>query len=236
MKGREARMESNDLAQRYKSWRDRSLGVITEHLELAAVLELLGPLEGKRVLDAGCGDGVYALAASERGALVTGMDLSTGMLAVARARSAASGLVVDWTPADVLAIPFPDASFDVVMAITLLCLVPDAMSAVRELSRVLAPGGRLVIGDLHVRSLWAIERRIRGWAGNALWRGAHFWTANGIRKLLIDANMRPGRVRGAVYYPPVEAIARLMAPVDAALSRLGTFGAAFLMVEGVKSM
>jgi ubiquinone/menaquinone biosynthesis C-methylase UbiE len=229
-------MESNDLAQRYRSWRDRSLGVITEHLELAAVLELLGPLEGKRVLDAGCGDGMYALAASERGALVTGIDLSTDMLAVARARGAASGLVVDWTPADVRAIPFPDASFDVVMAITLLCLVPDPMSAVRELSRVLAPGGRLMIGDLHVRSLWAIERRIRGWAGNAFWRGAHFWTANEIRKLLIDANMRPGRVRGAVYYPPVDAIARLMAPVDAALSRFGTLGAAFLMVEGVKSM
>ena len=49
----------------------RSLGVVTERLEMAAVLELLAPLEGKRLLDAGCGDGAYALAA-DLGALIKG--------------------------------------------------------------------------------------------------------------------------------------------------------------------
>jgi len=232
---RDVRKGPEDLAQRYKNWREGGLGAITEHLELAAVLDLLGSLEGKRVLDAGCGDGLYGLAASERGALVTGVDLSTDMLAVARARSVASGLVVDWKQADVLALPFPDASFDVVIAITMLCVVTDAGCAVGELSRVLAPEGRLVIGDLHRWSLWALSRRIRGWAGNAFWSGAHFWTAHELQKLLTDANLRPGRVRGAVYYPPVGALACLIAPMDPSLSRLGTFGSGFLMVEGVKS-
>lgn len=174
-------MENDDLAQRYRAWRSRTLGAVTERLEMAAVLEFLGPLEGKRVLDAGCGDGTYSTAATERGALATGADLSEDMLAAARARSAARGVAVDWRQGDVMALPFPDSSFDRAMAVTLLCLVPDPRAAVRELSRVLVPGGRIVIGELHRWSLWAMKRRIRGWSGDSFWRGARFWAAGALR-------------------------------------------------------
>ena len=228
-------MENDNLAQRYRAWRKRTLGAVTEQLEVAAVMEFLTPVEGKRVLDAGCGDGAYSLAATERGALVTGVDLSEDMLAAARYRSAARGLTVDWMQGSVLALPFPDSSFDLAIAITLLCLVPDPRAAVRELSRVLVPGGRLVVGELHRWSLWAVKRRIRGWSGDSFWRGARFWTAGTLRDLLADSNLRPGRVRGVAYYPPLGPLARLLAPVDPLLARLGTFGAAFLVIEGVKS-
>lgn len=202
---------------------------------MTAVLEFLAPVEGKRVLDAGCGDGTYSIAAAERGALVTGVDLSADMLAMARARSAARGVTVDWRQGDVMALPFPDSSVDLATAITLLCLLPDPRAAVRELSRVLVPGGRLVIGELHRWSLWAMKRRIRGWSGDSFWRGARFWTAGALRDLLADSNLQPGRVRGVAYYPPLGPLARLLAPVDPLLARLGTFGAAFLVIEGVKS-
>jgi ubiquinone/menaquinone biosynthesis C-methylase UbiE len=227
-------MKQDDLEQRYIAWRKRTLGVVTERLEMATVLELLAPLQGKRVLDAGCGDGAYSLAAAERGALVTGVDLSEDMLAAARARSAVRGIAVDWRQGNVMALPFPDSSFDLAIAITLLCLVPDPRGAVRELSRVLVPGGRLVIGELHRWSFWAAQRRIRGWSGNALWRGARFWTTNALRDLLAESKLQPGRVMGVAYYPPFGLLARLMAPADPLLARLGTFGAAFLVVEGVK--
>jgi ubiquinone/menaquinone biosynthesis C-methylase UbiE len=229
-------MENVDLAQRYRAWRTRTLGAVTERLELTAVMEFLAPLEGKRVLDAGCGDGTYSLAASERGARVTGVDLSEDMLSTARERSAARGLAIAWRQGDVLALPFPDSSFDLAIAITLLCLVPDPREAVRELSRVLVRGGRLVIGELHRWSLWAAKRRIRGWTGDSFWRGSRFWTANALRDLLADSNLRPGRVRGVAYYPPFGPAARLLAPVDPVLARFGTFGAAFLIVEGVKAV
>jgi len=228
-------MENDDLAQRYRAWRTRTLGAVTERLEMAAVLEFLAPVAGKRVLDAGCGDGAYSVAAAERGALVTGVDLSEDMLAMARARSAARGVMVDWRRGDVMALPFPDSSVDLAIAITLLCLVPDPRAAVRELSRVLVPGGRLVIGELHRWSLWAMKRRIRGWSGDSFWRGARFWTAGALRDLLRDSNLQPGRVRGVAYYPPTGPVARLLAPADPFLARLGTFGAAFLVIEGVKS-
>jgi len=76
------------------------------------VLDLLAPLKGKRVPDAGCGDGTCSLEAAERGAPVTGVDLSEDLPAVARERSAARGIAVDWRQGDVLALPFPDSSFD----------------------------------------------------------------------------------------------------------------------------
>ncbi len=228
-------MNNDGLAQRYRAWRTRTLGAVTERLELAAVLEFLAPVEGKRVLDAGCGDGTYAIAATERGALVTGVDLSEHMLAAARARSAARGVAVNCRQGDVMALPFPDSSFDLAMAITLLCLAPDPRGAVRELSRVLVPGGRLVIGELHRWSLWAMKRRIRGWSGDSFWRGARFWTTGTLRNLLADANLQPGRARGVAYYPPIGPAARLFAPADPLLSRLGTFGAAFIVVEGIKA-
>ncbi len=60
----------------YAAWRATRVGVTTEWLERAAVLELAGPLGGLDVLDVGCGDGAYALAAAEAGARVTGVDAS----------------------------------------------------------------------------------------------------------------------------------------------------------------
>jgi hypothetical protein len=105
---------------------------------------------------------------------------------------------------------------------------------VRELSRVLVPGGKLVVGELHRWSLWAMRRRIRGWAGDEVWRGVHFWTASALRELLADSGLQPGRTRGVVYYPPLAPLARALAPADPCLARLGTFGAAFLVVEGEK--
>jgi ubiquinone/menaquinone biosynthesis C-methylase UbiE len=227
-------MRSDDLAERYRVWRQRTLGAVTERLEVAAVMGIAQPLAGKRVLDAGCGDGTYSIAAAERGALVTGVDLSEAMLAAARARSLALGVKVDWQQGDVLTLPFADSSFDLTLAITLLCFVADPQRAVSELWRSLVPGGRLVVGDLHRCSLWAMERRIRGWWGDSFWRGARFWSQSQLRNLLAESNFLPGRVRGVAYYPPFAPAARLLARVDPLFARLGTFGAAFLVVEGFK--
>lgn len=95
-------MKNDDLVERYRAWRKRTLGVVTERLEMAAVLELLAPVQGKRVLDAGCGDGAYSIAATERGTLVTAVDVSEDMLAVARQRSATRGVTVEWRRGDIL--------------------------------------------------------------------------------------------------------------------------------------
>lgn len=226
--------EPDDLTQRYAAWRQSSLGSITERIEMDAVFDLIGPLEGQRLLDVGCGDGIYSVEAARRGARVTGLDLSEDMLSEAGNRSLPEGVTIDWRVGDALRLPFADASFDVVVAITLLCLVPTPSTAISEMTRVLAPGGRLVVGELHRWSAVAAKRRIRGWGGNEFWREAHFWTAKELVDIMAQAGLKPERKRGAAYFPPSDTAARALSPLDPMFSRLGTLGAAFLIVEGLK--
>lgn len=105
--------------------------------------DLAGIGEGMRVLDVACGTGVMACAAAARvgSGAVTGLDPSDDMLAVARRKSAR----VDWKSGRAEAIPFPDASFDRVASQFGFMFFEDKVRALREMMRVLRPGGRLAV-------------------------------------------------------------------------------------------
>jgi ubiquinone/menaquinone biosynthesis C-methylase UbiE len=83
--------------------------------------------------------------------LLTGIDLSPEMLALARVRAEEIGRVVELREADAQDLPFADASFDTVVCTYSLCNVPDDSVAIQEMKRVLRPGGQLVLVD-HIRS------------------------------------------------------------------------------------
>jgi len=82
---------------------------------------------------------------------LTGVELSGEMLAVARRRAHELGVEADLRLGDAEDLPFPDASFDTVVATLALCTIPDDRRAVEEAARVLRPGGRLLLLE-HVRS------------------------------------------------------------------------------------
>jgi ubiquinone/menaquinone biosynthesis C-methylase UbiE len=214
----------------YQRWRDSTLGSITERRELDLVLAMAGELDGRRVLDVGCGDGTYALAAAERGALVSGVDIAPEMIRAAEARVVERSLNIDFRVGSAAALPFDDGSFDVVIAVTLLCLGSDPGAAVAECARVTAPGGRVVVDELGRWNLWAASRRLRGWLGSPIWRAARFWTARQLERLMSGAGLVVDRVEGAVYYPPAPLAARLLAPVDRVPARYTTVGGAFIAV------
>ncbi len=155
-------MTEASFAETYERWRTSTLGRITERVETAVVLDLLGPLRGKHVLDVGAGDGTYAIEAAARGGVVTAIDRDPAMLDAARRRSSERGVDVTFRVGRAERLPFQDGAFDVVCAVTVLCLVEEPAAAVREMARVLAPGGRLVLGELARFSVWAAERRLRG--------------------------------------------------------------------------
>jgi len=100
--------------------------------------------EGDRVLDACCGTGDLALAALAAGGRVTGLDFSEAMLERARRKSAE----IDWVAGDLLALPFPDGSFDAATVGFGVRNVADLERALVELGRVLRPGGRLAILEI----------------------------------------------------------------------------------------
>lgn len=221
-------------AETYARWRATALGAITERVEERVVFELLGPLGGKRVLDVGAGDGTYAIEAAARGAIVTALDLEQEMLDAAGARASARRVDVSLRLGRAEALPFADASFDVVIAVTVLCFVRDPDVAVHEMARVLAPGGRLIVGELGRFSVWAAERRVRGWLGARTWRRARFWSRAALERLVRSAGLRAGELRGAVFYLPVALAARVTSPLEPFLTRMRVPGAAFLALVAEK--
>jgi demethylmenaquinone methyltransferase/2-methoxy-6-polyprenyl-1,4-benzoquinol methylase len=100
---------------------------------------------GDRVLDACCGTGDLAIAARTHGAGdVVGLDFSKQMLDRARGKEPA----IEWVQGDALALPFPDGSFDAATVGFGIRNVDDLVAGVRELRRVLRPGGRLAILEI----------------------------------------------------------------------------------------
>jgi ubiquinone/menaquinone biosynthesis C-methylase UbiE len=106
------------------------------------------PPLGARVLDVACGTGIVARLAAERvgpAGHIVGLDLNPGMLAVARGLPPQPGAPITWHAASAVALPYPNAAFDVVLCQQGLQFFPDRPAAVREMHRVLAPGGRLAL-------------------------------------------------------------------------------------------
>ena len=101
---------------------------------------------GARVLDCAAGTGEFSLAAARRAKSVLCTDQSEAMLARARKKVRKRGLSnVNFARRDVTDLPDPDGSFDAVIAANVLHLLPQPETAVRELWRVTAPGGRLIL-------------------------------------------------------------------------------------------
>ena len=101
--------------------------------------------KGDRVLDAACGTGIVTRVAAQRFAHAgkfVGVDRNTSMLDVAR-DLAPTNATVEWRQGDLSALPFPDNSFDVVLCQNGVQFVPDKLTVLREMNRVLVPGGRL---------------------------------------------------------------------------------------------
>jgi len=111
---------------------------------------LLGPVAGRRVLELGCGAAAAGRWLAAQGARAVCLDLSAGMLRHATAAAARSGVRVPLVQADALALPFGDGAFDVACtAFGAVPFVADSAAVMREVFRVLTPGGRWVFSITH---------------------------------------------------------------------------------------
>ena len=135
----------DDFAAAYAAENEKNL--FNAYYTRPAMLDLAGDVSGRRILDAGCGSGPLAAALHAKGARVTGFDVSTAMVALARQRL---GDDADLHVADLaVPLPFADAEFDDVVCSLVLHYLEDWDRPLAELRRVLKPGGRLILSVNH---------------------------------------------------------------------------------------
>jgi demethylmenaquinone methyltransferase/2-methoxy-6-polyprenyl-1,4-benzoquinol methylase len=134
-----------------------------------AMVDAVAPSPGQRVLDVATGTGMVALDLARRGCAVVGLDQSQAMLARARHKlEAEPGLDgrVTFVAGEAERLPFPDASFDALTFTYLLRYVDDRPATMRELARVVKPGGRIGMVEFAVpespplRALWRLHTRV----------------------------------------------------------------------------
>jgi ubiquinone/menaquinone biosynthesis C-methylase UbiE len=128
------------------------------------VVELAGLRGDERFLDAGCGTGLMALRVAARypDCTVHGVDLSPRMVDVARKDAAKRGLAVDFRVGSITDLPYPDASFDVVVTNIVYhhLDLAEKRQAITEIARVLKPGGRYISAEFGPRARNPLERRL----------------------------------------------------------------------------
>ena len=175
------------------------------HRKFFRVLDLVLPLlPCGALLDAGCGDGLYLEAIGARATRLVGTDISSRILETARATAARSGIEPELVQANVESLPFPDGSFDVVLCTQVIEHLLAPGDGVRELARVLRPGGTLVLTTDSSRNFVTRALNAPHDAAVALLRlrgrrlKVHFphatFAPDEVVQLVKDAGLRPQRV------------------------------------------
>jgi ubiquinone/menaquinone biosynthesis C-methylase UbiE len=192
----------DDQAAVYDRWFATPLGDLVDEVEKQAVFALMPEVLGQHILEMGCGTGSFALALAHRGAQMAGCDCSGPMLARAKDKVSGQGLHLPLTRGRSSHLPFRDESFDEVICILALDFMEDKKTAFQEMTRLLRPGGFLVVGMLNRFSLWTAKRTIRAWLKPSLWRQGRFITAKKLWRLLAgQPELVNIHIRQAVYFP-----------------------------------
>jgi 2-polyprenyl-3-methyl-5-hydroxy-6-metoxy-1,4-benzoquinol methylase len=162
------------------------------------------PRDGLLWLDAGCGSGVFSQELAASGASVTAVDASPKMLEEARKHVSPYSAAVEYIAIDTLEnIPLPDSRFDGIVCLSVIEYVDDPYAAVRELHRLLKPGGHLLITTPNNRSIVRAAQQLLRACGRPLGKewysylsvSKHSFSQSGCRRLMAESSFRTTRVR-----------------------------------------
>jgi ubiquinone/menaquinone biosynthesis C-methylase UbiE len=187
----------------YDQWYKTSRGKWIGECEADLLAERLQPTPGESLLDVGCGTGFFTrtLATAFDGK-VTGVDINHDWVRHAHSLDKRASYVV----ADARALPYENASFDIVMSITALCFIKNEITAIHEILRVARR--RFAIGFLNRHSLLYIQKGRRGGQGG--YRGANWQTMQESLELFRNQPVQNLRAYTAIQIPSGGPLARLL--------------------------
>jgi SAM-dependent methyltransferase len=136
-------------ARQKSTWESGDFGEVAR-FTMPSAEEFMARLDlrpGTRVLDVACGTGNLAVLAARQGCQVSGLDIATNLLAQARERAQREGLAIEFTEGDAEAMPYEDASFDVVVSMYGVMFAPRPEWVASELCRVTKPGGLMALAN-----------------------------------------------------------------------------------------
>ena len=138
----------------YDDWYLTKLGSLVDQVQKNLVMELLNPKQGELILDLGCGTGNYSIPLTEVGCKVIGVDHSPNMLNVAKEKTKAIGLDIEYHLSEADKLDFPDNHFDAVVSVTAFEFIKDIEKVFSELMRVVKPSGRIILGTINAHGDW----------------------------------------------------------------------------------
>jgi len=171
----------DDWPERYDQWFETPIGRLIREYESKLILEMLRPGQGEKILDVGCGTGIFTFDVLTAGADVVGVELSLPMLLWAKKKLKGHAFLT--VKGDMRNLPFADNTFEKTISVTAIEFIQDARRAVSELFRVTKPRGPIVVATLNRLSPWATRRRAEGEKGHALFKHAFFRSPEEIRSL-----------------------------------------------------
>lgn len=207
--------QADEFASAYRELQQDAYGTCFTYSRrrLALMLDRFLPARanGLKLLDVGCGTGHHLRGLQERGFEVAGVDGSADMLARARALNP----TVDLKQGDVDALPFPDESCDVVICIEVLRYLPDPSQCLREIARVLRPGGLCLVTAqplLNLNGYFIINRMPLKRLAGLVPLKQFFTTSGRLRRQFREAKLTDIEVHG-VYVGPINWIEHLAKPL-----------------------
>jgi ubiquinone/menaquinone biosynthesis C-methylase UbiE len=204
-------------AATYDAWYRTPRGGWIGEVEYRLLHRMLAPAPDATLLDVGCGTGYFTRRfAQDAGLHVTGLDPNREWLDYARAHG---GPNETYIAGDALELPFPDASFDFVVAITALCFIQDQQRALQEILRVARK--RFALGLLNRNSMLYGQKGRDG--GTGAYRGAHWHTLGEVHELLRGLAVRDAHIRTAVFVPSAGTVARILERLAPNLLPWGAF-------------